>query len=106
MRGKLIGAATASRATARGHDVSTVSSYNSTRALGDAKLPSQPVSTGNALNRTGSIASGLELRATRYYTPTLSISRVFPIFAATSSRTGASLADVTGCRVSAWRAWR
>ena len=40
------------------------------------------------------------------YTPMLSISRVFPSFAATSSRTGPSVIEVTGCSVAAWRASR
>ena len=41
-----------------------------------------------------------------YFTPTLSINRVVPIFAATSSRTGPSFTDATGASVSAWRASR
>src|SRR5205085_1213707 len=40
------------------------------------------------------------------YTPTLSINRVFPSFAATSSRSGPSLSDFTGNSVSAWRTSR
>jgi hypothetical protein len=38
------------------------------------------------------------------YTPILSISRVLPILAATSSRTGPSFIELTGASDSAWRA--
>jgi hydroxyquinol 1,2-dioxygenase len=76
--------------------------HNFVMDAGPSKLPRAPI-TGKAQGERPTLPV---LERVGSYTPRLSISRVFPSFAATSSRTGPSLAERIGASVSAWRASR